>query len=214
MWFYNIKVIYCVITLQTCIFNIHNFFVDLGRYRVVKGIISPVGDSYKKKGLIEACHRLEMARLATLNSDWITVDDWESQQLEWVETAKVVRWEHLKIIWFQWTFHFGWSERKSDTPILFCKYCSVFYVCMSSMSHLILCGWTSYLMCYYVKFYAKLTFNQIILIFTRHHAEHISSENNNDEMDTVKCGKRRKLEQNTIICQSSSYINTKEGMLK
>lgn len=107
---------------------------DTGRYRVVKGIISPVGDSYKKKGLIEACHRIEMARLATLNSDWITVDDWESQQLEWVETAKVVR----------------------------------------------------------------------------HHAEHISSENNNDEVDTVRCGKRIKLEQNTIICQSSSYINTEE----
>lgn len=64
---------------------------------MVKGKISPAGDNYKKKGLIEACHRLEMARLATLNSDWITVDDWESQQLEWVETAKVVRWEHLKI---------------------------------------------------------------------------------------------------------------------
>ncbi|XP_058620443.1 nicotinamide/nicotinic acid mononucleotide adenylyltransferase 1 isoform X2 [Onychostoma macrolepis] len=111
------------------------------RYRVVKGIISPVGDGYKKKGLIEACHRLEMARLATLNSDWITVDDWESQQLEWVETAKVVRWEHLEIM---------------------------------------------------------------------HHAEHISSENNNDEVDTVRCGKRRKLGQNTIICQSSSYINPKE----
>uniref|UniRef100_A0A673IEK2 Cytidyltransferase-like domain-containing protein n=1 Tax=Sinocyclocheilus rhinocerous TaxID=307959 RepID=A0A673IEK2_9TELE len=57
---------------------------DTGRYIVVKGIISPVGDSYKKK--------------ATENSDWITVDDWESQQLEWVETAKVVRWERLKIM--------------------------------------------------------------------------------------------------------------------
>lgn len=69
-------------------------------------------------------------------------------------------------------------------------------------------------MCYYVRFYAKFTSNQIILIFTRHHAELISSENNNDDVDTVKCGKRRKLEQNTIICQSSSYINTKEGMIK
>lgn len=58
---------------------------------MVKGIISPVGDAYKKKGLIEACHRLEMARLATESSEWITVDDWESQQPEWVETAKVVR---------------------------------------------------------------------------------------------------------------------------
>uniref|UniRef100_A0A672FHD8 Nicotinamide nucleotide adenylyltransferase 1 n=1 Tax=Salarias fasciatus TaxID=181472 RepID=A0A672FHD8_SALFA len=51
---------------------------DTDRYTVVKGIISPVGDSYKKKGLIEACHRLEMAKLATETSDWITVDSWES----------------------------------------------------------------------------------------------------------------------------------------
>lgn len=64
---------------------------DTGQYRVVKGIISPVGDGYKKKGLIEACHRLEMARLSTENSDWITVDSWESMQPDWVETAKVIR---------------------------------------------------------------------------------------------------------------------------
>ncbi|XP_050952020.1 nicotinamide/nicotinic acid mononucleotide adenylyltransferase 1 isoform X2 [Labeo rohita] len=106
---------------------------DTGRYRVVKGIISPVGDGYKKKGLIEACHRLEMARLATQDSDWITVDDWESQQPEWVETVKVVR---------------------------------------------------------------------------HHHAELTSSENNNDDVDTVRCGKRRKLEKNKNTHQSCSYINT------
>ncbi|XP_071763484.1 nicotinamide/nicotinic acid mononucleotide adenylyltransferase 1 [Centroberyx gerrardi] len=64
---------------------------DTGRYRVVRGIISPVGDGYKKKGLIEACHRVEMSRLAADNSDWIRVDSWESLQPEWVETAKVVR---------------------------------------------------------------------------------------------------------------------------
>ncbi|KAF7667303.1 hypothetical protein LDENG_00066160 [Lucifuga dentata] len=64
---------------------------DTGHYRVVRGIISPVGDSYKKKGLIEAHHRVEMARLASESSDWITVDPWESLQPEWVETAKVVR---------------------------------------------------------------------------------------------------------------------------
>uniref|UniRef100_A0A8C1CRG2 Nicotinamide nucleotide adenylyltransferase 1 n=1 Tax=Cyprinus carpio carpio TaxID=630221 RepID=A0A8C1CRG2_CYPCA len=101
-------------------------------YYLVKGIISPAGDNYKKKGLIEACHRLEMARLATENSDWISVDDWESQHPEWVETANVVRWQHLKII-----------------------------------------------------------------------------ENNNDDVDTVRFGKRRKLQQNKNICQSSSYIKTK-----
>ncbi|XP_056305063.1 nicotinamide/nicotinic acid mononucleotide adenylyltransferase 1 [Danio aesculapii] len=71
---------------------------DTGRYKVVKGIISPVGDGYKKKGLVEACHRLEMARLATESSEWITVDDWESQQPEWVETAKVVRHHHAEVL--------------------------------------------------------------------------------------------------------------------
>ncbi|KAI5612225.1 nicotinamide nucleotide adenylyltransferase 1, partial [Silurus asotus] len=64
---------------------------ETGRYSVVKGIISPVGDAYKKKGLIEACHRVKMARLATESSSWISVDDWECQQAEWVETAKVIR---------------------------------------------------------------------------------------------------------------------------
>ncbi|XP_024914897.1 nicotinamide/nicotinic acid mononucleotide adenylyltransferase 1 [Cynoglossus semilaevis] len=62
-----------------------------GQYTVVKGIISPVGDSYKKKGLIEATHRLEMARLATESSDWITVNSWEIDQPQWLETVKVLR---------------------------------------------------------------------------------------------------------------------------
>ncbi|XP_040010018.1 nicotinamide/nicotinic acid mononucleotide adenylyltransferase 1-like [Xiphias gladius] len=71
---------------------------DTGQYRVVKGIISPVGDGYKKKGLIDAYHRMQMARLATENSDWITVDPWESSQPEWVETAKVVRHHYEKLL--------------------------------------------------------------------------------------------------------------------
>lgn len=62
-----------------------------GQYSVVSGIISPVGDAYKKKGLIEIDHRLAMAKLAADTSDWITVDSWESLQPEWVETARVVR---------------------------------------------------------------------------------------------------------------------------
>lgn len=69
----------------------HLTFLTVGRYRVIKGIISPVSDCYKKKGLIEACHRVEMARLATENSQWITVDSWECLQPEWLETLKVIR---------------------------------------------------------------------------------------------------------------------------
>uniref|UniRef100_A0A8C6UYV4 Nicotinamide-nucleotide adenylyltransferase n=1 Tax=Neogobius melanostomus TaxID=47308 RepID=A0A8C6UYV4_9GOBI len=77
--------------------NMHLRMFELARdhledsgYQVLKGIISPVGDGYKKKGLIEAKHRLEMARLASENS-WITVDSWEGLQPDWVETAKVIR---------------------------------------------------------------------------------------------------------------------------
>ncbi|XP_055748373.1 nicotinamide/nicotinic acid mononucleotide adenylyltransferase 1 isoform X3 [Salvelinus fontinalis] len=68
-----------------------DYLEDTGQYIVVRGIISAVGDGYKKKGLIEACHRVDMARLATDTSDWIKVDAWESQQPDWVETAKVMR---------------------------------------------------------------------------------------------------------------------------
>ncbi|XP_069097275.1 nicotinamide/nicotinic acid mononucleotide adenylyltransferase 1 isoform X1 [Pleurodeles waltl] len=68
-----------------------------GRYRVVKGIISPVGDTYKKKGLIEACHRLAMIRLATADSDWVQVDPWESSQNEWLETVRVLRHHQQKL---------------------------------------------------------------------------------------------------------------------
>ncbi|XP_053280039.1 nicotinamide/nicotinic acid mononucleotide adenylyltransferase 1 [Pleuronectes platessa] len=64
---------------------------DTGQYRVLIGIISPVGDGYKKKGLIEVSQRQEMARLATENSDWIAVGFWESMQPDWVETVEVIR---------------------------------------------------------------------------------------------------------------------------
>uniref|UniRef100_H3A8I9 Nicotinamide-nucleotide adenylyltransferase n=1 Tax=Latimeria chalumnae TaxID=7897 RepID=H3A8I9_LATCH len=64
---------------------------ETGKYKVIKGMISPVGDGYKKKGLIEAHHRVAMAELATRSSDWVTVDTWESLQEEWVETAQVFR---------------------------------------------------------------------------------------------------------------------------
>ncbi|KAM6216901.1 nicotinamide/nicotinic acid mononucleotide adenylyltransferase 1 [Rhynchocyon petersi] len=68
-----------------------------GKYKVVKGIISPVGDAYKKKGLIPAHHRVIMAELATKNSKWVQVDTWESLQNEWIETAKVLRHHQEKL---------------------------------------------------------------------------------------------------------------------
>uniref|UniRef100_A0A3B3S386 Nicotinamide-nucleotide adenylyltransferase n=1 Tax=Paramormyrops kingsleyae TaxID=1676925 RepID=A0A3B3S386_9TELE len=64
---------------------------DTGQYEVVQGILSPVGDGYEKKGLIEASHRGEMAKLAAESSSWIGVDTWESRQANWLETVKVLR---------------------------------------------------------------------------------------------------------------------------
>uniref|UniRef100_A0AAY4DNB6 Nicotinamide-nucleotide adenylyltransferase n=1 Tax=Denticeps clupeoides TaxID=299321 RepID=A0AAY4DNB6_9TELE len=71
---------------------------DAGRCDVVKGIISPVGDAYQKRGLLEAQHRLKMARLAAETSDWISVDGWECVQPEWVETSKVMRHHHAELM--------------------------------------------------------------------------------------------------------------------
>lgn len=62
-----------------------------GRYQVIEGIISPVNDSYGKKNLAAAKHRVAMVRLALQTSSWIRVDQWESEQKEWIETVKVLR---------------------------------------------------------------------------------------------------------------------------
>ncbi|XP_004741582.1 nicotinamide/nicotinic acid mononucleotide adenylyltransferase 1 isoform X2 [Mustela putorius furo] len=81
-----------------------------GKYRVIKGIISPVGDAYKKKGLISAHHRVIMAELATKNSEWVEVDTWESLQKEWVETAKVLRHHQEKL-------EAGSCDHQQDAPM-------------------------------------------------------------------------------------------------
>nr|XP_044610297.1 nicotinamide/nicotinic acid mononucleotide adenylyltransferase 3 isoform X3 [Equus asinus]XP_044610298.1 nicotinamide/nicotinic acid mononucleotide adenylyltransferase 3 isoform X3 [Equus asinus]XP_044610299.1 nicotinamide/nicotinic acid mononucleotide adenylyltransferase 3 isoform X3 [Equus asinus] len=62
-----------------------------GMYQVIAGIISPVNDKYGKKDLVAARHRVAMARLALQTSDWIRVDPWESEQVQWLETVKVLR---------------------------------------------------------------------------------------------------------------------------
>ncbi|RMX61457.1 hypothetical protein pdam_00003534, partial [Pocillopora damicornis] len=54
-----------------------------GIYTVVQGIFSP--------DLIESEHRIQMCRLGVQTSDWISVDDWESKQAGWTQTAKVLK---------------------------------------------------------------------------------------------------------------------------
>ncbi|XP_003789487.1 nicotinamide/nicotinic acid mononucleotide adenylyltransferase 3 [Otolemur garnettii] len=69
-----------------------------GKYQVVQGIISPVNDSYGKKDLAPSHHRVAMAHLALQTSNWIQVDPWESEQAQWMETVKVLRHHHSKLL--------------------------------------------------------------------------------------------------------------------
>ena len=55
------------------------------------GIVSPVSDGYAKQGLVSSKHRLAMARLALQSSDWVAVDEWESQKADWTETVVTMR---------------------------------------------------------------------------------------------------------------------------
>ncbi|XP_068604570.1 nicotinamide/nicotinic acid mononucleotide adenylyltransferase 3 [Brachionichthys hirsutus] len=68
-----------------------------GRYQVVGGIVSPVSDGYGKRGLVLAKHRVAMAKLALLSSDWVAVDEWESQQPDWTETVVTMRYHQERV---------------------------------------------------------------------------------------------------------------------
>ena len=61
-------------------------------FDVIAGYISPVHDTYNKKGLINSIHRLEMCRRAVETSEWLVVDDWEiKESVEWQRTAVVLK---------------------------------------------------------------------------------------------------------------------------
>ncbi|XP_054888692.1 nicotinamide/nicotinic acid mononucleotide adenylyltransferase 3-like [Poeciliopsis prolifica] len=69
-----------------------------GRYEVLGGIVSPVSDGYGKQGLVPAKHRISMAKLALQSSNWVTVDEWESQQPDWTETVVTMRYHYGRIL--------------------------------------------------------------------------------------------------------------------
>lgn len=69
-----------------------------GKYKVLSGIVSPVSDSYGKQGLVPAKHRIAMAKLALQSSDWIRVDEWESQQPDWTETVVTMRYHYNHLL--------------------------------------------------------------------------------------------------------------------
>jgi len=63
-------------------------------FEVVAGYLSPVGDKYKKPGLLSSTRRVDMCKLACeQNSSWLMVDDWEASQPEYQRTAVVL--EHF-----------------------------------------------------------------------------------------------------------------------
>ncbi|KHO02060.1 putative nicotinate-nucleotide adenylyltransferase [Metarhizium album ARSEF 1941] len=60
-------------------------------FDVVGGYLSPVGDAYKKNGLVRAHHRVNMCRLAAENtSKWLMVDTWEAENHLYMPTARVL----------------------------------------------------------------------------------------------------------------------------
>jgi nicotinamide mononucleotide adenylyltransferase len=65
-------------------------YFDSNGFEVVGGYISPVGDAYQKKGLVNAIDRTNMAILATQDSDWIMVDTWEAAKPSWCRTVEVL----------------------------------------------------------------------------------------------------------------------------
>ncbi|KAF8323220.1 putative nicotinamide mononucleotide adenylyltransferase [Clavulina sp. PMI_390] len=56
-------------------------------FEVVGGYMSPVGDKYKKPGLLSSSRRLACDQ----DSAWLMVDDWEASQPEYQRTAVVLQ---------------------------------------------------------------------------------------------------------------------------
>lgn len=60
-----------------------DYFNNNGQFEVIRGIISPVHNNYKKKGLISSIHRNKMVELSLKDSNWIEIDTWETEQQDW-----------------------------------------------------------------------------------------------------------------------------------
>ncbi|XP_078431679.1 nicotinate/nicotinamide mononucleotide adenyltransferase isoform X2 [Wolffia australiana] len=59
-------------------------------FLVLGGYMSPVNDSYKKKGLVSAEHRIHMCDLACKSSSFVMVDPWEAKQTSYQRTLTVL----------------------------------------------------------------------------------------------------------------------------
>ena len=68
--------------------------MEVAGFRVSRGILSPVSDSYKKTDLAKAGDRVAMCRLAVLDSPWLEVSTWEVDQDSFTPTLEALR--HIK----------------------------------------------------------------------------------------------------------------------
>ncbi|KAM8759144.1 nicotinamide/nicotinic acid mononucleotide adenylyltransferase 3 isoform 1-T2 [Rhynchonycteris naso] len=93
-----------------------DYLHQTGLYQVIRGVISPVNDNYRKKDLAAAHHRVAMVRLALQTSDWIRVDPWESEQAQWMETVKVLRHHHSELL-RSLPQKEGWDQGKAVSPV-------------------------------------------------------------------------------------------------
>lgn len=68
-----------------------DYLKDYRNVDVLGGFISPVHDSYGKKGLVSSNHRIQICELACNSSDWIAVDTWEHLQDSYITTRKALQ---------------------------------------------------------------------------------------------------------------------------
>lgn len=78
-------------------------------FEVTGGYLSPVGDGYKKKGLLPATHRVKMCEAAAAESTWIKCDSWEAKQETHILTRVVLE-----------RFN-GWREERKKNFFFHCK---------------------------------------------------------------------------------------------
>lgn len=74
-----------------------DYYIQMGTHNVIGGVISPVHDSYGKKGLITSKHRLAMVKLALQSSNWIRLTDWECSQQNWTRTRETLQYHQVQI---------------------------------------------------------------------------------------------------------------------
>ncbi|XP_055332715.1 uncharacterized protein LOC129584544 [Paramacrobiotus metropolitanus] len=95
------------------------------QWQVLGGLVSPVHDAYRKKGLVSAEHRVNMVKIS-LNDykvPWIKLSEWETKQVDWQRTLESLEY-HRQMVnsqpeeWFPELA--GGSEKQDIQVMLLC----------------------------------------------------------------------------------------------